>query len=125
MKEFQYCFAVERGVIFEVAYYTLGSNRDPYFTTSAAQFNRPRTDFNQCGQSQKDLLKKRTSARVFYSKYDKYHLKALTQEQYDQVVNSIEQLKTEYPHYIKTDGKDISFSQAVAAERAFRGVVLN
>lgn len=122
MKEFKYVFAVARGRIFEISYYTLGSNKAPYFTTSASEFNRPRTDFNRGGQAQKDLLHGR--ALTFYKKWDKYHLKDLTPTLYDMLVSDIEALKFIYPHYIKTNGEDIRFSDEVAVERAYRGVTL-
>ncbi|UOF80578.1 hypothetical protein [Caudoviricetes sp.] len=121
-KEFQYCFAVDRGIVFEVKYYTLGSNKAPYFSTSAAMFNRPRTDYQQCGQAQNSLLK--GAALRFYRKWDKLHLKDLTNDQYREVIRDIDQLTREYRHYTKTSGEEIRFRQAVEVERAFRGIKL-
>lgn len=118
MKEFQYTFAVARGVVFEVNYYTLGHNKSAHFSTSAGQFNRPRTDYNQCGQAQSDLLK--GAARTFWKKWDKLHLKDLTPMQHRELMSDIEKLKKDYPHFVEGN----RFSDAVAAERAFRGVTL-
>ena len=55
-KEFHAVFTLSKIKIFEVNYYTLGSNNSPYFTTSAAIFNRPKTDYNRCGQCQDDAF---------------------------------------------------------------------
>lgn len=122
MKEFQYCFAVARGIVFEVNYRTLATNAAPYFATSAAEFNRPRTDFNRGGQAQKELLA--GAALRFWKKWDKLHLKGLTLTQYHDLQKDLTDLKRVYIHFIKTDGEDIRFSDEVAVERAFRGVKL-
>lgn len=37
MKEFMYCFQISKLIVFEVEYYTLGGNKAPYFSTSAAE----------------------------------------------------------------------------------------
>jgi hypothetical protein len=118
MKEFKYTFAVARGIVFEVNYYTLGSNKSAHFSTSAGQFNRPRTDYNQCGQAQDSLLTGK--ARTFWKKWDKHHLKDLSPATHAELLKDIEQLKRDYPHFVEGD----RFSDAVAAERAFRGVKL-
>ena len=47
--EFMYDFCISRITVFEVSYYTLGSNSHPYFATSAAVFNKPKTDYKRCG----------------------------------------------------------------------------
>lgn len=118
MREFQYTFVVARGRIFEVNYRTLATNAKPYFATSAAKFNRPRTDFNQCGQAQDDLLV--GVARKFYKKWDRLHLKELTEDQHAELSQDIEALKIAYPYYIETEGEDIRFSQEVELERRWR-----
>ena len=116
--EFHYAFQVSRMIIFEVDYYTLGSNKEPYFATSAAEFNRPKSDYNSSGQAQESLLKGFPTAYNFYKKWDPYHLKDLTDEQYEELVKDIERLKQKY-NYVeqKKDtfaGSDsgISFYQA-------------
>lgn len=96
MKEFMYAFQVTRTIIFEVEYYTLGSNKNPYFSTCANKFNQPKTDWYQCGQCQNELLPMGSVARKFWETFDKYHLHDLTKEQYDEVVLAIEELKETY-----------------------------
>ena len=39
-KEFKILFQINKMVLFEVSYYTLGNNNNPYFTTSAMRFIR-------------------------------------------------------------------------------------
>ena len=70
--EFHAAFQLTRKIIFEVSYYTLGSNDSPYFTTSAEEFNQPKTDYNRAGQAQDDLCT--GAARAFYKKWDLFHL---------------------------------------------------
>lgn len=122
-KEFQFVFVVAKGKLFEINYRTLATNAEPYFATSAAQFNKPRTDFNRCGQCQYDILwGEATKAYDFYKKWNKLHLKDLNDEQYTQIVNDIEKLKSTYPFYFNTDGHEIAFGEEVAIERAYRGL---
>lgn len=66
MKEFMYCFQISKMIVFEVEYYTLGSNKAPYFSTSAAEFIRSKRDYNRCGQAQAALLPKGSPARRFW-----------------------------------------------------------
>lgn len=75
LASFHFAFQISRTVVFEVNYYRLGNNIDKYFTTSAAEFNRPKTDFNQCGQAQESLLPNGSIARRFYNAVDKHHIK--------------------------------------------------
>lgn len=92
--EFKYTFQITKKIIFEISYYTLGSNKTPYFSTSAALFNQPKSDFNQCGQCQKDVLF--GNAKKFYLKYDSLHLLDLNDEQYENIITDIELLKEQY-----------------------------
>lgn len=92
--EFKYTFQITRKVIFEVSYYTLGSNKNPHFTTSAAVFNQPKTDFSQCGQCQDSVLTGK--AVKFYKKWDYLHLKDLTAAEYEEIIEDIEELKNAY-----------------------------
>lgn len=121
MKEFKYCFAVGNDTVFEVCYYTLGSNKSPHFATQAAHFDERYRDYDQCGQAQKDLLLDNSLARWFYEKWDKYHLKDLTREQHQSITDDIKILMHEYPLFVKTDGTDIPFYKVVAIARAHRG----
>lgn len=114
-KEFERTFVIGRGVVFEVNYRTLASNANPYFATSAGVFNRPRTDYNQCGQCQAEVTTGK--AKEFYKKWDKLHLKDLTDKQYKELVSDVEALAEAYPF----NGDKLNFSQAVELERAYRG----
>lgn len=106
-KEFMYAFCISRTIVFEVNYYTLGGNEHPYFSTSANEFNRPKTDWKRCGQAQADLLPKFSTAMKFWKKWDKHHCKDLTDGEYTELVGDIEELKTKYPYHIE-DNLDVS-----------------
>lgn len=96
MKEFNVCFQMSKMILFEISYYTLGSNQNPYFTTSACEFIRSKRDFSRAGQCQKDLLKKFRTAYNFYKKWDVFHLKQLTQEQYNEMRKDLCALEQKY-----------------------------
>lgn len=101
-KEFKLTFQITRKIIFEVKYYTLGSNKNPYFSTSSAEFNQPKSDFKQCGQCQDELLKGHSIAKLFYKKWDKKHLSDLTTKEYEELIIDLELLKEKY-NYIESD----------------------
>lgn len=101
MREFISVFQLSKTIIFEVEYYTLLSNDNPYFTTSAAQFCRNKLDYSRCGQAQPDLLKGYRAAMEFYKKWDPYHLKKLTGEQYNEMISDLEQLKEKYNYLVR------------------------
>lgn len=114
LASFNFVFQLSRTIIFEVNYYRLGDNGDKYFSTSAAAFNRPKTDFNQCGQAQDTLLKGFTAAMAFYKKFDPLHIKDLTAAQHAEVLAGIEALKAKY-NFIQRDGDyGINFSDSRA-----------
>lgn len=98
-REFMYAFQIDRMTIFEVKYYTCGSNSNPHFVTSAGVFNQPKTDYVCCGQCQDYTLYGK--AKEFYEKWDCHHLKDLTDEEYVQLLNDIEILKENYNYYYK------------------------
>jgi len=98
-KEFKYVFQITKMITFEVSYYTLGNNSSPYFSTSANEFIRSKRDYNRCGQAQNDLLTK-GEAKQFFKKWDELHLKDLTENQYDELLDDIEILKDKY-NYIE------------------------
>jgi hypothetical protein len=102
LQSFHYSFQITRNIVFEVNYYRLGDNQQKHFSTSAACFNRPKTDFDHCGQAQKELLKEGRTAMRFYNAFDKYHLNDLTSEQHAEILKRIEELKAKY-NWIKTD----------------------
>ena len=95
-KEFLMAFQLSKLVIFEVNYYTLGSNEKPYFSTSANEFCRNKKDFYRCGQAQDDLLPKNSVAMQFYKKWDNKHCQDLTIDEYNEMVKDLEQLKARY-----------------------------
>ena len=93
-KEFKYTFQITKQIVFQISYYTLGKNKSPYFSTSACVFNRPKSDYTQGGQCQEDVL---TGVSLeFFNKYDCLHSLDLTFEQYNSIVNDIEELKEKY-----------------------------
>ena len=96
MKEFIAVFQMSKTIIFEVNYYTLSNNTYPHFTTQAAQFNRNKQDYSRCGQAQPALLKNFSVARRFFEKWDCFHLRDLTSEQYDDMMKDLEVLKKQY-----------------------------
>ena len=100
MKEFMYCFQLDKMTVFEVEYYTLSTNTTPHFSTSAARFIRSKRDYSECGQAQERLLPKHSAARRFYDKWDRLHLHNLTPEEYAEMTADIETLKTRY-NYIE------------------------
>ena len=95
-KEFHAVFQLSRKIIFEVKYYTLGNNKNPHFSTSAAEFNQPKTDYRQCGQAQEELTKNFKTARTFYRKWDVKHLHDLTEEEYKEMREDMRKLEAEY-----------------------------
>ena len=104
-KEFLAVFQVTRTITFEVEYYTLGSNSSPYFSTSANVFNRPKTDYNQCGQCQEDVLPRGSKAYHFYKKWDDKHLLDLTESEYEEMITDLETLKNKYNYIIEEPTK--------------------
>lgn len=100
--EFEYTFIIDRMVSFTVSYYTLGSNKHPHFSTCAQKFNRPKSDYSECGQAQDNLLPYHSMARDFWRKWNRKHLKSLTDDELRQVENDVELLKQNYP-YVEGD----------------------
>lgn len=97
-----WAFQITRKIIFEIKYYKLGNNQTPHFSTSASEFNQPKTDWEQCGQAQETLLPKNSLAYKFYKKWDEKHLQDLTNEEYSQLIKDIKQLKNKY-NYIEQE----------------------
>ena len=91
-----WAFQITRKIIFEAEYYKLGNNPTAHFSTSASEFNQPKTDWKQCGQAQETLLPKNSLAYKFYKKWDKKHLQDLTEEEYNELIKDIEILKSKY-----------------------------
>jgi len=120
MKEldsFHIAFQVSKKHIFEVSYYLLGSNKDKYFATSASLLNYVRTDFNQCGQAQESLLSKKSAAYRFYQKWDALHTQKMTDEQYNEMLTDLSELKQKYDFVEHLSDRDINFSEIVELDR--------
>lgn len=96
MKEFIAVFQLSKTVIFEVGYYTLGSNKAPHFTTSAARFAKNKRDFSECGQAQNRLLIGHKAARKFYEKWDVQHLMELSQGKFVELRKDLKHLEGVY-----------------------------
>lgn len=99
-ERFLAAFQVTRTIVFEVEYGAITSNKEWHFSTGAAQFNRPKTDFNHCGQAQNDLLPHGSAARRFWKKWNEHHIKNLTAEEYAEMRADMEALKVAY-NYIE------------------------
>lgn len=95
-KEFIASFQLSKKIVFNVNYYTLGNNSSPYFTTSADEFNQPKTDYCRGGQAQEDLTKGFLTARRFWRKWDKKHLQDLTDNEYADLIIDLEKMKQTY-----------------------------
>ena len=120
MKEFNVCFQMSKMILFRVSYYTLGNNQNPYFVTSAYEFVRSKRDFCTIGQAQETLLKEFPEAYNFYKKWDVFHLKQLTQEQYNEMRKDLRILEQKYNNLflemedgIKLNPDRFSFCQLV------------
>ena len=117
-KSFGYSFRIAKRVFFFVEFGAVKcSTQNPYFATSGGELNTRRTDFERCGQCQSELLKHRNSKamKVFYEKWDKLHTKALTYEQYEDLMVDLETLKIAYPYVQGT-----RFYNAVNLDRKFK-----
>lgn len=101
-KFYFWAFQISKTIMFEVKYYILGNNEKPYFSTTANEFNRPKTDYNRCGQAQNDLLPHGSTARKFWKKWDKKHLQDLTDNEYLDLLQDIQTLKDTY-NYIEDE----------------------
>ena len=100
-KEFIASFQLSKKIIFNVNFYTLGNNSHPYFSTSANEFNQPKTDYCRGGQAQEDLTKNFLTAKRFWEKWDKKHLQDLTENEYEELMQDIEVLKEKYNYIYK------------------------
>ena len=123
-KEFKYCFQITKLVMFKVEYYTLGNNENPYFATSANKFYKNKRDYECGGQVQDQLLPENSIARQFWEKWDKEHLKDLSDDKYREIIKDIQELKEKY-NYIerikdtfKGKYENFSFGEIVLLSKA-------
>jgi len=112
-------FVLSPYVCFNVDYYYCGSNENPHFSTSANLFNKVKSDYNQCGQAQNSLLPRFTKAFNFFKKWDKLHLKMLTEEQLKELNNDLLELSKKYPCHV-IQNKEIRFYQQKELSKQFR-----
>jgi hypothetical protein len=115
LPSFHIAFQISAKKIFEVSYYKRHNNSNKYFATSAAEFNRNKTDYIQCGQAQKELLFGDTMN--FYKKFDILHLQDLNKKQYSEIVADLEVLKAKYNYVLHESDLGISFSHLVDLSR--------
>jgi hypothetical protein len=109
LTSFHYAFQISKLIVFEVQYYRLSNNKSKYFATQAAMFNRPKTDYIECGQAQKSLLKEAKKAMQFYKKWDYIHIKDLNEQQHAEMLIDIEELCNQYNFIHKET--DFSFEE--------------
>lgn len=74
------------------------------FSSEAEVFNRPKTDFNRCGQCQEEVTKNYLLANSHWKKWDKYHLGKVTPELYDEWLEDLKALKEAYNYVEKEHG---------------------
>lgn len=103
--EFHAVFEISRKIIFEVDFYTLGSNNHPYFTTSAFEFNQPKTDWKSGGQGQERLLSHNSVAYEFYKKWDFKHLHDLSEVEFIEMLSNMNELCDTY-NFLYIDDKE-------------------
>lgn len=112
---FSMVFQITKTIMFEVNYHKIGSNTYPFFSTSAMLFNRPKTDYEGCGQCQASVLPIASSAKIFYKKWNKYHYKDIMDgEIYKELLSDLETLKEEYNYVERFDNIDFTFNQCRA-----------
>ena len=95
-RTFEVAFQLSKTKIFEVCYHVVGSNDAPYFSTSAGELCNNKRDYKRCGQAQNDVTKGFETARNFWLKWDKCHIKDLTDEQYSEMVADLKVLMDKY-----------------------------
>lgn len=99
MTEFHAVFQITRLVLFNVDYYTLGNNRNPYFATSAMKYIRSKRDICEGGQCQETVLPV-GAARNFYKKWDHCHLKDLSKDEYSEMREDLQILMDRYNYIL-------------------------
>lgn len=108
LPELHCVFQLTKKITFDVDYYRLSSNKNQHFSTSANEFNQPKTDYNRCGQCQNDILF--GYAKKFYKKWDVWHCKPIPSELYSNLLVDIEVLKGKY-NFVFNNERDIRFQE--------------
>lgn len=103
-----WAFQISKTIIFEVEYTQLRGNKTPDFSTQANRFNRPKTDWERCGQAQEELLPKSSEAYKFWKKWDKKHLQDLTDKEYNDLLKDIDILKGIYNFIEETQDENLN-----------------
>lgn len=124
--EFQAAFQLDKTTIFEVGYSTVGSNKDPYFSTRAGKLVRSKRDWSTCGQCQERVLPKGSPAYGFYEKWDDEHLHRLDEDKLAELNEDVYKLCQTYNHIYRCaksfgrcgDGRDIRFPEIVELSKA-------
>lgn len=96
---FTITFRVKKKHFFTVQFGELKSHtQQPYFSTIGYVLNHNRSNYNRCGQCQSDILPKYSLFRNFFDKWDTLHTQSLTMEQYNELLQDLEELKEKYAH---------------------------
>lgn len=107
-------FQITRKIIFEVRY-NVREDGSSYFSTQAALFNQPKTDYRQCGQCQQMILPHGSRAYHFYNKWDKYHCKPITDEKvWKELIDDVKTLAEYYNNAIKDKFMNFSICYEVS-----------
>lgn len=109
LKDFSMAFKITNFVLFEVRYNHVGDNEDADFATSAVKFTRNKKSYESAGQCQDDVLPKESKAYKFYQKWDTKHLNTLDAEEYSELLNDLETLKSNYEFIYKEGNRDFNW----------------
>jgi len=119
---FYYVFQLTKKIVFEVQYYYCGGNRYPHFSTQANVFNQPKSDWERCGQGQKEVFVGFEAAMEFYKKWDYCHCKDLSREQYSEMVWDLECLTVYYNHLFSNEREFSFWDKAEFTKRRPKGI---
>lgn len=115
---FSIVFQITKTIMFEVKYIKRGDNQEPYFVTTAMQFNRPKSDYKTCGQCQDKILPIGSTARGFYRKWDKFHCKEINSgAMYNELMWDLDKMRNKYNYFERFDNRDVTFNQCVSLSK--------
>lgn len=117
LPSFHFVFLITKRIVFEVNYYRLGGNEHKHFSTQAARLNKPRSDYNICGQAQTELLFNGGAAMHFFRKWDHLHTEAVNKDEHAEILADIERLKEKYIYIEKHGDPGFGFSDIVELSR--------